>query len=118
APFGAEGQALDDAHEDQKRWSQHADLLVGGQHADEECGKTHDDQRSDKHRLAPDLVTEMAADDPAQGTGSETYAQGGEGCKRSRERVSAGEECMSEIQGGRGAEADEIVGFNGGSDAG
>ena len=75
APFGAVGQALDDADEDEQDAGPDADGLVGGQQADEEGGQAHQDQAGDENRFAADLVTEVPADDAAERADQEPDTQ-------------------------------------------
>ena len=118
APLGAEGQALDDADEDEQDPGPHADLVVGGQGADEDGRDAHQQQRADEHRLAADLVAEVAADDPAERPDGEPDAERGEREQGARQRVVGGEEDGVEVQGRGDAEADEVVGLDGGADRG
>src|SRR6185436_424615 len=117
APFCAVGQALDDADDDEQDAGPDADRLVGGQAADEEGRDAHDEQAGDENWFAAEFVTEVAADDAAEGADQEADAQGGEGQQGGGKRVGAGEEVGAEVQGGGGAVADEVVGLDGGPDA-
>ena len=118
APFGAEGQALDDADEHQQGRGQQADLAVGGEQADHEGGDAHEDQRGHEDGLAADLVAEVAADDAADGAGRKPDAEGGEGRQGAGDRIAGGEEGRAEVQGRGGAEPDEVIGLDDGADAG
>ena len=66
APFGAVGEALDDADQDEQDTGPDADALVGGQQADQEGGQAHHDQAGDENRFTADLVAEVTADDAAE----------------------------------------------------
>ena len=92
-----------------------ADHRVGGQQADGEGGEAHQQQGGDQDRLASDLVSQVAANDAADGTGDEADPEGGEGSEGSDDRVAAREERLSEVEGGGGAEADEVVAFDDGA---
>jgi hypothetical protein len=113
APFGAVGQALDDADDDEQDSGPDADGLVGGQAADEEGGDAHHEQAGDQDGFAAEFVAEVAADDPAQRADEESDDEGGEGQQGGGQRVGAGEEVRPEVQGGGGAVADEVVGLDG-----
>ena len=118
APFGAVGQALDDADQDEQDAGPDTDARVGGQQADAERGQPHQHQAGDENRFAADLVTEVPADDAAEGADQEADTEGGEGQQGPGERVTGGEEVGAEVQGRGGAVADEVVGLDGGPDSG
>ena len=118
APLRAEGQALDDADKHQQSRSQQTHLGVGGEQADDESGDAHEDQGGHQDRLAADLVPEVPADDAADRARRESDTQGGEGSQGSGHRIAGGEEGRTEVQGSRCAEADEVIGFDDGADAG
>ena len=106
------------ADDDQQDAGPDADALVGGQQADEERGHAHQDEPEDQYRFAADLVAEVAADDAAERADREPDAEGGEGQQGAGQRVGGGEEVGAEVQGRGGAVADEVVGLDGGPDAG
>ena len=118
APLGAEGDALDDAHRHQQDRGQDAHGGVGGQQADDKGGQTHHDQGGHQHRLAAELVAQVPADDPAQRAGGEPDTEGGERGQGAGQRAGAREERVPEVQGGGGAEPDEVVGLDDRADAG
>ena len=76
APFGAVGQALDDADDDQQDAGPDADALVGGQQADAERGQAHQDQAGDENRFAADLVAQVPADARRRAGGPRTRRRG------------------------------------------
>jgi hypothetical protein len=112
APFGAEGEALHDAHEHKHDRRDNAGLSVGGQQPDGESGDAHQDQRPDEDGFATDLVAEVTADDTADRTGGEPDSECCKCGKGACHGALAWKECCAEVQRGRGAEADEIVGFD------
>ncbi len=60
----------------------------------------------------------MPADDPAQRAGGEPDPEGGERGQGAGQRAGTREESMPEVQGGGGAEPDEVVGLDDRADAG
>ena len=78
----------------------------------------HQHQAGDENRFAAELVTEVSADDAAEGADQEPDAEGGEGQQGAGQRVAGGEEVGAEVQGRGGAVADEVVGLDGGPDSG
>ena len=117
APFGAVGQALHDADQDQQDAGPDAHALVGREQADAERGDTHQHQAGDQNRFAADLVAQIAADHAAERADREADAQGGEGQQGAGQRITGGKEVVAEVQRRRGAVADEVVGLDGGPDA-
>ena len=66
APFSAEADALQDAHQQQQNRSPDADLGVGGKEPDQEGGNAHDHERQHQHAFAPDAVAEMTEQHAAE----------------------------------------------------
>ena len=113
APFAADGEALDQAQQDQQDRGEDADGLVGGQQADREAGRAHDAHRQDEHRFTADPVAEVAEDDPAEGADDVADGEGGERGDGGDDRGEVGEEQLTEHQGGGGAVEQEVVELDG-----
>jgi len=60
----------------------------------------------------------VPADDPAQRAGGEPDTEGGERGQGAGQRAGTREERMPEVQGGGGAEPDEVVGLDDRADPG
>ena len=117
APFGAVGQALHDADHDEQDAGPDADALVGRQQPDAEGGDTHQHQAGDQNGFAAELVAEVAADDAAERADQRSRRPGWRrtaGCRSAGRRRGRS---RAEVQGRRGAVADEVVGLDGGPDA-
>jgi hypothetical protein len=116
APLAAEADALQEAQHDQQHRRRDADLLIGRQQTDQESAEPHDDDRHGEHRLAADLVAEMAEDRGTQRPGQEADGIGAEGGNGRQRRITGGEKHLVEHQRGRGTVDQEVVPLDGGTD--
>ena len=94
APFAADGEALDQAQDDQRDRRPDADLRIGRQKADQHGGDAHQDQAQHQQSLAADAVAEMAEDDAADRPRDEAERIGREGQQRPGQRVESGKNSL------------------------
>ena len=116
APLTADREALHQAADHEQDRRRDPDGGVRRQQADREGADPHHQQRDDQHRLAPDLVAEVAEDHPAQGAGREAQRVGHEGVERAVGAADLAEEDLAEDQRGGGAEEEEVVPLDGRAD--
>ena len=106
--LAGDGEALDEAEEDEEGGREDADLGVGGQEADGERREAHQEHAEDEHVLAAVGVAPVAEDEGADRAGDVADAVGGERGDDRRPRVFRGEEDLREDEG-RGRRVDEEV---------
>src|SRR5207253_676293 len=82
----------------------------------QESAEPHDDNRNGEHRLAANLVAEMAEDRGTQRPGQEADGIGAEGGNGRQRRITSGEKDLVEHQRGRGTVDQEVVPLDGGAD--
>ena len=88
APLAAEAEALQQAqHHQQDRRPRSPMLAYVGSRPIRNVADAHDQQRQAQHRLAADLVAEVAEDDAAQRARDEADREGGERRQRADQRV-------------------------------
>ena len=113
APFPADGEALDQAQQDQQDGGENADGGVGREQADREAGHAHEGHGQHEHGLAADAVAEVAEDHPAQGADDVADGEGAERGDGRDHRAQVGEEQLPEHQRGGGAVEQEVVELDG-----
>jgi hypothetical protein len=115
APFGTKRQPLHEAHDHQQDPGPDAGLRVGGQSTDQDRRDAHHQQRADQDGFAPDPVAQVPAEDPAERAHREADAERGERQQGAGQGIAGREEGVVEVEGRGGAEADEVVGLDGGA---
>ncbi len=116
APFAAQPDALQQAQEQQDQRRRNADAVVGRHESDEERRNAHDRQRNDQQGFAPELVTEVSEENPAERARGEAHGIDGVGERGGDERVAAGEEEFVEHEPGDGPVQKEVVPLDGRAD--
>jgi hypothetical protein len=109
APLASDSEALQKAQHDEQDRSPEPDSLEGRQEADQERGPAHDEQRDHQHCLAPDAVSEVPEDHPADRAGEETHAEGGKRSQRPGERSEGREEQLIEDQRRRSSIEEDVA---------
>ena len=113
APFAADGEALDEAQEDQEGRGPVADLLEGRQAAHQEGGNTDEDDAQLEQLLAAEFVAEVAEDDATDRAGDEANGVGHEGGNDAVQlRAGVREEQLAEDEGGGGGVEEELIPFD------
>ena len=115
-PLATHREALHQAAGQQQERRGDADGGVRRQQADGEGRGAHEEERRDEHLLAPDLVTEVAEDDAAEGAGDEAERVGAEGQQGRGGGLALGEEQRAEDERRGGAVEEEVVPLDGGAD--
>ena len=78
AVFAAQGQALQDANQQQSDGREPSGGLIGGQQADDGGGAAHNRQRDEEGVLAPDEVADPSEEECAEGAHDKADREGGE----------------------------------------
>ncbi len=116
APFAAQGEALDEAQEDQQGRCEVADGGEAGEAAHQESRYADDDDGELQGGLAAQLVADLAEDDAAQRAGHEADGVGQERLDDAVQVIAGGgEEVLAEHQGGGGGIEEEFVPLDDGS---
>ena len=115
-PLAADGEALEQAADEQQDRRSDADGGVRREQADREGRDPHQHQGDDQHLLAADAVTEVAEHHATEGPRDEADRVGAEGEQGRVDRVGLGEEQRSEDQRGGRAVEEEVVPLHGGAD--
>src|SRR5439155_16188714 len=89
--------------------SKDADLRVARDQPNEHRRAAHQDESPDQHRLAADLVSEVATNDSAKRTHDGAGAEGAKREQSADQRIKAREEDAVEDQRRRGSVNTEIV---------